>query len=365
MERVDLDVATEFLLIAATLVELKARRLLPGRDDIELDEELLRFEERDLLLARLLECKTFQDAARVDARRLVDAPSAARSRDAPGPRSRSVARARPARTGRRSTLLRGGRSRGLAPEAVEEVQTDHIAPIRASVRDAIETVLACCPSAARCSFRELTSACARSSRSIVRFLAVLELFKQGVVDLEQFESFGDLTVRRSRAGETALDAASARRVGRARARTRAGETLASEPMPCTTSSSTKPREPASRRGAPGDRGDRAGRDRAGAPAACSRSCSSCRSRAIEELCARARAPSTRRRPRLPARAGRRRLPLPDPPRPRAVRRAVRARRPDARACRARARDAGDRRVQATGLRGADLGDPRRERRRRR
>jgi segregation and condensation protein A len=56
---VDLDVATEFLLIAATLVELKARRLLPGREDMDLDEELALWEERDLLLARLLECKTF------------------------------------------------------------------------------------------------------------------------------------------------------------------------------------------------------------------------------------------------------------------------------------------------------------------
>src|SRR6476469_8306874 len=63
-ETLDLDVATEFLLIAATLVELKARRLLPGLEDVELDEELLRFEERDLLLARLLECKTFKDAAK-------------------------------------------------------------------------------------------------------------------------------------------------------------------------------------------------------------------------------------------------------------------------------------------------------------
>src|SRR5918994_4368800 len=64
METLDLEVATEFLLIAATLVELKARRLLPGLEEVELDEELLRFEERDLLLARLLECKTFKDAAR-------------------------------------------------------------------------------------------------------------------------------------------------------------------------------------------------------------------------------------------------------------------------------------------------------------
>jgi segregation and condensation protein A len=51
METLDLDVATEFLLIAATLVELKARRLLPDLGDAELDEELLRFEARDLLLA--------------------------------------------------------------------------------------------------------------------------------------------------------------------------------------------------------------------------------------------------------------------------------------------------------------------------
>src|SRR5690348_2145236 len=64
MERLDLEVTTEFLLIAATLVDLKSRRLLPGREDVDLDEELMRFEERDLLLARLLECKTFQDAAK-------------------------------------------------------------------------------------------------------------------------------------------------------------------------------------------------------------------------------------------------------------------------------------------------------------
>src|SRR5487761_1658366 len=59
----DLETATEFLLIAAVLLELKTRRLLPGRDDIELEEELALWEERDLLLARLLEAKTFKDAS--------------------------------------------------------------------------------------------------------------------------------------------------------------------------------------------------------------------------------------------------------------------------------------------------------------
>ena len=63
MRALDLDVATEFLLIAAVLLELKTRRLLPGKDDVDLDEELALWEERDLLLARLLECKTFKDAA--------------------------------------------------------------------------------------------------------------------------------------------------------------------------------------------------------------------------------------------------------------------------------------------------------------
>src|SRR5262249_54356169 len=72
MQRLDLESATEFLLIAATLVELKARRLLPGNDDVDVDEELSRFEERDLLLARLLDCKTFQDAAKVLHARLVE-----------------------------------------------------------------------------------------------------------------------------------------------------------------------------------------------------------------------------------------------------------------------------------------------------
>ena len=68
MQQLDLDVATEFVLIAATLVELKTRRLLPGSDDVDLDEELALWEERDLLLARLIECKTFKEVAKVFSR---------------------------------------------------------------------------------------------------------------------------------------------------------------------------------------------------------------------------------------------------------------------------------------------------------
>ena len=207
MERVDLDVATEFLLIAATLVELKARRLLPGRDEVDLDEELMRFEECDLLLARLLECKTFQDAARVMNDRLQSASRSIPRTAGPEEPFRSLA-PDPLERVALEAFLAAAR-RGLAPKVVEEVETTHIAPIRASVRDAIDTVLALLPAHGSVQFRELTYGVTEKLDIIVRFLAVLELFKQGVVDLEQIESFGELRVRPLAAGErVALDLSS-------------------------------------------------------------------------------------------------------------------------------------------------------------
>ncbi len=148
MESLDLDVATEFLLIAATLVELKARRLLPGLDDAELDEELLRFEERDLLLARLLECKTFKDAAR-DARGPHPPGAPAACPAPPAPRSRTAGSC-PTRLERiRPDALRAAALRMLAAKPEPIVDTEHIAPVRASVRDAVESCCACCPRRSR------------------------------------------------------------------------------------------------------------------------------------------------------------------------------------------------------------------------
>jgi len=65
MRTMDLEVTSEFLVIAATLIQLKARRLLPGDGSVELDEDLLLAEERDRLLARLLANLTFKDVATV------------------------------------------------------------------------------------------------------------------------------------------------------------------------------------------------------------------------------------------------------------------------------------------------------------
>src|SRR5918994_299248 len=192
MESFDLDVTTEFLLIAATLVDL--------------NEELLRFEERDLLLARLLECKTFKDAARAMETLVRRADrSLARRAGAEEPfasiKPDALERVAPSR-------LLAAALRGLGPKPVQEIQVDHIAPIRASVRDAVEVVLAVLPEHEPLSFRQLVADAPTQLEAIVRFLAILELYKQGVVDLEQFDTFGDLRVRRLQEGETALDAAS-------------------------------------------------------------------------------------------------------------------------------------------------------------
>jgi len=206
MDTLDLDVATEFLLIAATLVELKARRLLPGIEDLELDEELLRFEERDLLLARLLECKTFKDAARA---------IEAQIRRADRSVARTVGPEEPYRwmvpdplERIRPEALRSAALRVLAAPPVVFVDTEHIAPVRVSVRDAVDAVLRLLPESEPMSFRALVSGAPERLEVIVRFLAVLELYKQGLVDILQFTNFGELLVRRLQAGESALDVAS-------------------------------------------------------------------------------------------------------------------------------------------------------------
>jgi segregation and condensation protein A len=191
-QTLDLDVATEFVLIAATLVELKARRLLPGRDDIDLDDELALWEERDLLLARLLECKTFKDAARQLARR-ADVAGRAFPRTV-GPEDRFIGLVPDLLEGIGPDDVRVAYLRACAPRPLPRVDTAHVAPIRASVADAVAELVDELPRVRRITFRELTRGLAERLEVIVRFLALLELFKQGLVELEQTATFGDIVV---------------------------------------------------------------------------------------------------------------------------------------------------------------------------
>ncbi|MHB1923069.1 MAG: segregation and condensation protein A [Acidimicrobiales bacterium] len=192
MESLDLDMATEFLLIAATLVELKSRRLLPGLDDGDLDEELALWEERDLLLSRLLECKTFKDAAAA-LHRLSEQASRSYPR-LTGPDERFLSLAPDLLAGITPEALRDAFIRAATPKPVPRVQMDHVAPIRVSVADAVEELLDELPRVGVITFRRLTQGLVERLAVIVRFLAVLELYKQGAIDLEQTERLGELRV---------------------------------------------------------------------------------------------------------------------------------------------------------------------------
>jgi len=192
MQACDLEIATEFLLIAATLVELKLRRLLPATPGIDLDEELGLWEERDMLLARLLECKTFKDAARVledlFALASLSVPRTVGMEDAfveltPDPLK-----------GITADKLRSAFLRVASAKPKPQVSVAHIHAAKISVTEAMGSLIDRLPHRGPTTFRSLTAKLTERIDVVVHFLAVLELFKQGMIDIDQVDSFGDLTV---------------------------------------------------------------------------------------------------------------------------------------------------------------------------
>ena len=191
MSVVDLEVATEFLLIAATLVELKARRLLPGPDEVDVDEELGRWAERDLLLSRLLECKTFSDAGAVLGRMADDA-----ARSVPrtaGPDERFAELAPDPLAGVTALDVQGAFLRATAPRPVPRVDLRHLTALRASVPQALAELLDELPRLRVTTFRRLAEG-RTTIDVVVRFLALLELYKDGRVDLRQSGPRADIDV---------------------------------------------------------------------------------------------------------------------------------------------------------------------------
>lgn len=192
LEQLDLEVTTEFLLIAATLVELKTRRLLPVSDEMDLDEELALWEERDLLLHRLVQCKTFKEAA-VSMQVLAAEADRSRPRVA-GMEERFAGLMPDLLAGVTATDIRRAYLAAVAPKPVPRVDLEHVAPIRASVTDALVELVDELPRFGRVTFRRLTDGLVERLDIVVRFLAVLELFKRGLIDVDQVERFGDITI---------------------------------------------------------------------------------------------------------------------------------------------------------------------------
>jgi segregation and condensation protein A len=191
-DSVDLQTLSEFLMVASILIELKSRRLLPGPDDVDTDEELVGWEERDLLLARLLECQAYAAAADGFA---VLLEQAARSvpRTA-GLDADFVVNAPDLLEGVTPDQLAEAFLRATAERPVPVVDLYHVTVDTVTVAETVASLARRLPRLGSSTFRALTGHLGSRMEIIVSFLALLELCKQGRVSLEQGHTFGDLEV---------------------------------------------------------------------------------------------------------------------------------------------------------------------------
>ncbi len=180
IEQVDLESATRFLMVAATLIELKAARLLPVEQREEVEDLL--GEARDRLYARLLEYQAFRDLAGVMRERFEDGAWRLGREAAPEPWMLRVLPPVSIPLSPAELALLAARVSAPTPEAPVDLQ--HIRRATITVKEAAELVLAVLDDDRVLTFPELASGRSRTDR-VALFLSILELFKVGAIDLEQ------------------------------------------------------------------------------------------------------------------------------------------------------------------------------------
>ena len=192
IDQLDLETATRFLVVAATLIELKAARLLPREQQEELEDLL--GEARDMLYARLLEYRAFRDVAWELQDRL-EVHGDHHGRDVPlDPVWRRLVPDADLAIGVEDLARLAAMATAPRPEPT--IRIDHIRRSFISIQDAAGRVLdAVLRPGDTTAFVELVTG-QRRGDAIVFFLAMLELYKLGHLDLEQPDHHGELTVQR-------------------------------------------------------------------------------------------------------------------------------------------------------------------------
>ena len=188
----NLDETTEFLVVAATLLDLKAARLLPAAD-VEDEEDLALLEARDLLFARLLQYRAYKQVAA-----LFSELEAGALRRYP----RSVA-LEPRFEGLLPEVMIGVGPQRLAeiaaavfrPKPPPEVSLDHIHQHQVSVRAHAAVLRVRLAELGAADFSALVADCEHTVEIVARFLALLELFREGAVAFEQTVALGELGIR--------------------------------------------------------------------------------------------------------------------------------------------------------------------------
>ncbi|MCX3291180.1 segregation/condensation protein A [Streptomyces sp. NEAU-H22] len=188
----DLDETTEFLVVAATLLDLKAARLLPAAE-VEDEGDLALLEARDLLFARLLQYRAYKQIADIFSGRLDD-----------------EARRYPRTVGLEAhhaellpdvVISIGAEGfaklavKAMQPRPKPQVYVDHIHAPLVSVQEQAQIVVARLRELGEASFRALVADTDDTLTVVARFLALLELYREKAVALEQETALGDLLVR--------------------------------------------------------------------------------------------------------------------------------------------------------------------------
>ncbi|WP_412542875.1 segregation/condensation protein A [Longispora sp. K20-0274] len=188
----DLDEASEFLLIAATLLDLKCARLLPAAE-VEDEEDLALLEARDILFARLLQYRAFKQAAAHIAGLIVGGDKRfarsvgleARYADALPELILGITPDRFARIA----------ARAMTPKIPPTVSISHVHNVKVSVREHAAWIRDHLMRVGIASFRTLCADCDSTLEVVARFLALLELYRENLIGFDQVQALGELTVR--------------------------------------------------------------------------------------------------------------------------------------------------------------------------
>jgi segregation and condensation protein A len=197
----DLDQASYFLVVAATLLDLKAARLLPA-GEVDDEEDLALLEARDLLFARLLQYRAYKEVADVLATKIAAEGRRYARRVPMEPRFAELLPE--VLIGIGAQQFAAIAARVLTPRRPPVVSTAHLHVPRTSVREQAEILLARLRTLRRASFRQLIADCAGTYEIVARFLAALELYRDGRVGLDQVAPLGDLYLSWTDQGELGI-----------------------------------------------------------------------------------------------------------------------------------------------------------------
>ena len=187
----ELEQATEFLVVAATLLDLKAARLLPS-GDVEDEEDLALLEARDLLFARLLQYRAFKEIAATFSERIATAEKSFARVVALDP---ALAALLPeVLIGVGAARFAAIAERVLTPKVAPVVAIQHLHMALVSVAEESKMVVEALRHSKTLSFRNLIADADSTLVVVARFLALLDLYRQGVLRFDQVIALGELQI---------------------------------------------------------------------------------------------------------------------------------------------------------------------------